>query len=284
MKCPFWIGAGALFIRSVHAASILSGPVYNPANSHIYFLLSSSPWTDAEATAVSMGGHLVTVNDAAENAWLLSAFSNFGDQPRALWTGLTDATKEGLFSWSSGEPVTYTNWEVGQPDDGRGFYPHEDYVLIWPSPGPRSPGYWNDYIDTNTFTQFGLQVFGVVEIPTGPTLPARNGSRQLGRWKAMHGHPVPLESLLVHYFRLQLIPGAFVQIRAHGRGQRQVSRQLLHSCLDQGPLVVNRKNCCLPEIGLVTVFNPLTTMGARRGGLSGDATCESDCPWAGGAG
>ena len=157
-------GFAALFIQSVRAAAILAGPVYNPATTHSYFLLTSSPWTDAEALAVSMGGHLVTVNDAAENDWLLSTFSNFGGQPRALWTGLTDAAQEGVFVWSSGEQVSYTHWESGQPDDGAGFYPHEDYVLIWPSPGPRSPGYWNDYINTNTFTQFSLQVFGVVEV------------------------------------------------------------------------------------------------------------------------
>ena len=158
--------SGGLCISSVQATTLLSGPIYNPATTHSYFLLTSSDWTDAEAAAVSMGGHLVTVNDAAENDWLLSTFSNFGGQPRALWIGLNDAAEEGAFTWSSGEPVSYTHWEVGQPDDGGGFYPHEDYVLIWPSPGPRSPGYWNDYININTFTQFSLQTFGVVEITT----------------------------------------------------------------------------------------------------------------------
>jgi hypothetical protein len=166
MKKLLWVFAiGSLFSTSARAATILAGPVYNPANGHNYFLLTTSPWTEAEAAAVRLGGHLVTVNDAAENDWVVSTFSNFGGQPRALWTGLTDAAQEGVFVWSSGEPVSYTNWESGQPDDGLGFYPHEDYVLIWPSPGPRSPGFWNDYINTNTFTQLSLQVFGVVEVP-----------------------------------------------------------------------------------------------------------------------
>ena len=149
---------------SGQAAGILAGPVYNPATTHSYFLLTSNPWTEAEAAAVRLGGHLVTVNDAAENDWLLSAFSNFGGQPRALWTGLTDAAREGVFTWSSGEPLAYSNWETGQPDDGGGIYPHENYVMIWPSAGPRSPGSWNDYIDTNTFTQFSFQLFGVAEV------------------------------------------------------------------------------------------------------------------------
>lgn len=168
VKNIFWFMVSVgLCISSVQAASILSGPVYNPATTHTYFLLTTSDWTDAEAAAASMGAHLVTVNDAAENDWLLSTFSNFGGQARALWTGLTDAGHEGTFVWTSGEPVSYTHWEAGQPDDGGDFYPHEDYVLIWPSPGPRSPGYWNDYINTNDFPDLSLQLYGVVEVPGG---------------------------------------------------------------------------------------------------------------------
>ncbi|HZR19628.1 MAG TPA: C-type lectin domain-containing protein, partial [Verrucomicrobiae bacterium] len=167
MKNLIWvILSGCLCASSVRAAGILAGPVYNPATTHSYFLLTSSSWTEAEAAAISLGGHLVTVNDSAENDWLVSTFSNFGGQPRALWTGLTDAGDEGSFLWSSGEESSYTNWEMGQPDDGAGIYPHEDYVMIWPSAGPRNPGFWNDYIDTNTFTQFGFQLYGVVEVPT----------------------------------------------------------------------------------------------------------------------
>lgn len=167
MKRLLWFILGSdLCISSVQAVTLLAGPVYNPATTHSYFLLTSSSWTAAEAAAVSLGGHLVTVNDAAENDWLVSTFSNFGGQPRALWTGLTDASHEGVFVWSSGEESSYTHWETGQPDDGGGFYPHEDYVMIWPSPGPRSPGYWNDARDVNTFPDFSFQLYGVVEVPT----------------------------------------------------------------------------------------------------------------------
>lgn len=149
---------------SVHAA-VLAGPVYNPQTTHSYYLLTSSSWTVSEAEAVTLGGHLVTVNDAMENNWLLSTFSNFGNESRALWTGLSDQVKEGYFIWSSGENSLFRNWEMGQPDDGGGYYPTEDYVLIWPSPGPRSPGMWNDYIDSNTFPDMSLRIYGVVEVP-----------------------------------------------------------------------------------------------------------------------
>src|SRR6478672_1362124 len=53
---------------------VLAGPITNAANGHFYYLLQPSCWTDAEATAVSMGGHLVTENDAAEDTWIENTF------------------------------------------------------------------------------------------------------------------------------------------------------------------------------------------------------------------
>lgn len=50
---------------SAHAA-ILAGSVVNPANGHTYFLLSQNTWSNAESEAVSLGGHLATVRNAAE--------------------------------------------------------------------------------------------------------------------------------------------------------------------------------------------------------------------------
>ena len=155
-----------LLLSAASAFSVtLSGPVFNPVNGHRYYLLASSPWTTAETEAITLGGHLVTVNDAAENSFVLSTFSNFGGINRALWTGLNDAAVEGTFVWASGETALYRNWEPGQPDNGDVFYPTEDYVLMWPSPGPRSPGQWNDYINANTFPDMPMSIYGVVEVP-----------------------------------------------------------------------------------------------------------------------
>ena len=36
-------------------------------------------WTQAEAEAEALGGHLATVNDAAEQTWLTSTFGNFAN-------------------------------------------------------------------------------------------------------------------------------------------------------------------------------------------------------------
>lgn len=170
MKTTATTTLGIILVSASTAfASILSGPVYNPATSHYYYLLNPSPWTTSETEAVSLGGHLVTVNNAAENSFLLSTFSNYGGVNRALWTGLNDAAVEGSFVWASGEISLYTNWEGGEPNNGGWYYPTEDYVLVWPSPGPRSPGQWNDYTGSHTFPDMTMQVHGVVEVVPEPS-------------------------------------------------------------------------------------------------------------------
>jgi len=82
------------------AVPILSGPITNPANGRQYYLLDKSTWTAAESQAVSMGGHLATVRNAAENAFIFSTFSHFAGEPRDLWVGLSDDGHEGTFAWS----------------------------------------------------------------------------------------------------------------------------------------------------------------------------------------
>lgn len=156
-----------LFSATSAFAAILTGPVYNPANFHSYFLLTSSSWTVAEAEAVSLGGHLTTVNDTAENSWLVSSFSNYGGQLRALWTGLNDSAVDGVYTWASGENSLFRNWEGGQPST---YIPEDDFVHIWPSPGPRSPGQWNDHYDISTFPAESFQLYGVVEVVPEPTI------------------------------------------------------------------------------------------------------------------
>ncbi len=155
---------------TAHAAVIL-GPITNPSNGHSYLLLATSSWTDAEAEAISLGGHLATVRSSAENQWIIDTFTLSGSQNRRLWIGLNDAAIEGTFVWTSGEPVSFTYWASGEPNS----LGNEDYTeIVQPVFNPNFPllvpGSWNDStgaaIDGNQPT---IPYHGVVEIVPEPT-------------------------------------------------------------------------------------------------------------------
>ena len=104
----------------------------NPATGH-YYAQVGMPWAEAEAYAVSLGGHLVTVNGQAEQDWLSATFTT----PN-LVIGFNDLASEGTWVWTSGEPVTYTDWAEGQPDnctDCGNAAGQNIAVMNWPAPG-----------------------------------------------------------------------------------------------------------------------------------------------------
>jgi hypothetical protein len=110
-------------------AAVLAGPLTNAANAHLYYLLSANTWTASEAEAVGLGGHLVTINDAAENQWVLNTFFPLtGAFYASLWIGLNDAANEGQFCLGHGEPVTFTYWYSGEPNNAG--LSGEDYATI----------------------------------------------------------------------------------------------------------------------------------------------------------
>ncbi len=112
-------------------------PVFYGANGHWYATVSGN-WTTAEANSIALGGHLVTINNAAEESWLRTTF---GTSYR-FWIGFNDIVSEGKWVWTSGEAVTYTHWNVGEPNN----VGNEDWaVMNWNS----SNGLWNDWWYTN---------------------------------------------------------------------------------------------------------------------------------------
>ena len=139
------IGSGAIFEAT------------NPANGHRYVAFATSTWAAAQATAVSAGGHLVTINDDAENAWILANFGYISGVGQRIWIGFNDEASEGTFVWSSGEPATYTNWNPGEPNNSSGV---EDYAEFLGSNGK-----WNDLVLAGS----GHVHIGIVE--TGVTAP-----------------------------------------------------------------------------------------------------------------
>ena len=99
----------------------------NPENRHAYKRIYCESREEARTRAVDQGAHLVAINDAAEQEWLLEVFGR-----ENYWIGLTEASKVESPHWDNGEPVTYTNWsssekttsgeEAGQDDEANQNY------------------------------------------------------------------------------------------------------------------------------------------------------------------
>ena len=101
-------------------------------NGHGYTISDTAlNWYDAETQARALGGHLVSLDDALENGWVYTNFNSFG----TFWIGLNDEARKGTYVWSSGEPVIYTNWDAGQPNNSS----DQDYGAM------RGAGVWADY-------------------------------------------------------------------------------------------------------------------------------------------
>ena len=131
---------------------------HNPATGHGYrFFLHGRSWADAEAYAVSLGGHLATINDAAEQDWLVATFGT------EYWIGLNDRAVGGAWVWASGEPLSFTGWLPGEPTG----YTGEDCAMIsnW---GPIG---WND-IPEDSAWPFVVEVGPDTTPPTTKALAA----------------------------------------------------------------------------------------------------------------
>lgn len=141
------VGSGASMFNAGFVIEYDTARV-NPANGHHYeYVASTVSWTQARAAAAAsflngVQGHLATISDAAENAFVRSV-----DQgPLGGWIGGFQNTSAsgysepgGGWTWVTGEPITYTNWRAGEPNNGGGS---ENYLEMVDN------GTWNDVGNT----------------------------------------------------------------------------------------------------------------------------------------
>lgn len=103
----------ALFFCQAH---VITGPIINPANLNHYYVVSSSTWLKCQQVAASIGGHLATIANAGENFFLRFSIV----QPQggyAMYIGFNDIASEGNWVWPTGQPVTFTNWALDEPNN-----------------------------------------------------------------------------------------------------------------------------------------------------------------------
>ena len=103
---------------------------------HTYlFCDTDMDFWDAQDMCRDLGFELTALSDVAEEIWVSDRAASIRG---GSWSvGFTDQDEEGTFAWTTGEPVEYTDWAAGEPNDyGTG----EDCTeILW-------SGYaWNDY-------------------------------------------------------------------------------------------------------------------------------------------
>ncbi|WP_422038796.1 C-type lectin domain-containing protein [Roseibium sp.] len=158
------------------------------ANNHWYEFVAlgagdpSLTASQAEALAESssfmgLGGYLATITSAAEQAFLNSAWPGAGSITGQFngysffLIGATDRNTEGNFEWlggpESGNPLTYTNWSAGEPNN---FQQNngEDYVVAWWQDS--LSGSWNDVPDNSDIRGY-LVEYSVTPVPVPAALP-----------------------------------------------------------------------------------------------------------------
>ncbi len=148
-----WVFGGKVAIADLtyrQLETVTSRAYQTTRPKHRYEVVNESlSWTEAEAAARARGGHLVTINNAAEQNLVAALLDN---QSRSFyWIGLTRANASRTFVWSYGQS-DYRAWAEGEPNDTMHEPGGENYVGMWCSSHSREKGLWNDFINNGRRT------------------------------------------------------------------------------------------------------------------------------------
>lgn len=164
---------------------ILDQTVYSVTGNR-YLLTSMTSYLAANDFAIEQGGWLWSVNDRQEMDYVIDAFlptildygrtfqapqgfSSVAPDDIDIYIGFNDSelfgASEGNFQWINGDPVTFTNWSGGEPNNvGQETDPAgEDYAEIWNLSGNRT---WNDDNDRGSGLN-GLPPSNPARLPAG---------------------------------------------------------------------------------------------------------------------
>jgi len=130
----------------------VAAPIHWIENGHYYEAVSrTATWNESRALATRSLGYLVTVGDAGENSlafglvdapeyWSLSGNTQIGP-----WIGGMQADgaaePDGGWKWVTGEPLTYTAWRDGEPNNVAGG---EDRLNFMGEADAGRGAFWND--------------------------------------------------------------------------------------------------------------------------------------------
>ncbi|MCG3145780.1 MAG: hypothetical protein HONDAALG_03456 [Gammaproteobacteria bacterium] len=91
-----------------------------------YIPATNITWSGADTAAglLGAGWDLASITSAAENVFVLSLITTTPTDRMHVWIGGTDSAAEGTWTWTNGDPFSYTNWFSGEPNNSG----DEDYL------------------------------------------------------------------------------------------------------------------------------------------------------------
>lgn len=97
---------------------------------------SSMNHTAARSHCQASGGYLAIVDSSTKQSAIESLVGEY-----TAYIGLDDLANEGTFEWVDGSPISYNNWNSGEPNNSKG---NEDCTTT-------NSSYWNDITCTNSY-------------------------------------------------------------------------------------------------------------------------------------
>lgn len=134
-------------------------------NGHSYKYFSDAlTWTEADAACKKMGGHLVDINSAEEQAFITSHLPEMSSRKNCYWIGLY---YDKGWKWTTDRAFSYKHWAAGEPNNHQSK--NEAYVHIcaklYTSGNRKNVGEWNDCQNTGAGyanSYFELKNFGYI--------------------------------------------------------------------------------------------------------------------------
>ncbi len=158
-------------------------------NSYRYFNSPNINWAEAETACVNEGAHLTSINNLAEDGifgpWINSrgviadgGVYTWSKYTHAVYIGLNDAKKNGVYEWTDATAVDYTNWTRNEPSEQK----EESVTVMWE--WPNNVGRWNDVFPDSRIGSY------ICEITTQIEEEGISGSssEENSNHKGHHGH------------------------------------------------------------------------------------------------
>jgi hypothetical protein len=115
---------------SIDEGGVCPCPVHERGGHAYMFCTTPAGWPDALAACSGLGYGLLSINDSGEESWVNLTLDTY--TTLRTWMGFNDRATEGTWVWQSGDPVAYTNWYEGEPNNSGNedcgqlnrFHPH----------------------------------------------------------------------------------------------------------------------------------------------------------------